>query len=94
MSMYNKKEYIRRGTTFLNNQLRPKHKKLTTLMIYSTDLCDSACKHCLIWAKRPVVHLSLAKIIELMQSKCITSHTRVGLEGGEFLLHPESEKIL
>ena len=63
-------------------------------MIYATDLCDSACKHCLIWAKRPVHYLSFEKIKEIMQSRCITKNTAVGLEGGEFMLHPDAEKIM
>src|SRR5438309_6345836 len=92
--MYSAKDYIRRGTTFLNNQFRPGHKKLSTLMIYATDLCDSACKHCLIWAKRPVTFLNLSAIQTIMQSNCITPHTTVGLEGGEFMLHPEALQIL
>ncbi|WP_290711009.1 radical SAM protein [Flavihumibacter sp. CACIAM 22H1] len=79
---------------FLNNQVRPGNKKLSTLMIYATDLCDSACKHCLIWAKRPVNFLPKEKIIEVMQSSCITKSTSIGLEGGEFLLHPHALDIL
>lgn len=63
-------------------------------MIYATDLCDSACKHCLIWAKRPVSFLSFEKIKEIMQSDCITKHTSIGLEGGEFMLHPDALQIL
>lgn len=63
-------------------------------MIYATDVCDSACKHCLIWAKRPVNYLSKEKIFEVMQSKCITKHTSVGLEGGEFMLHPDAVEIM
>src|ERR1700709_532480 len=92
--MYKTNSYINRGKPFLNNRLRPGHKKLSTLMIYATDLCDSACKHCLIWAKRPVNFLPFEKIVEVMQSSCITRHTTVGLEGGEFMLHPDAEKIL
>ncbi|MBS1914777.1 MAG: radical SAM protein [Bacteroidetes bacterium] len=92
--MYNFESYIRRGLTFINNQAFPGNKKLSTLMIYATDLCDSACKHCLIWAKRPVSFLPYEKIIEIMGSNCITSHTNIGLEGGEFMLHPDAEKIL
>ena len=88
--MYGIKSYVNRGFLFLNNQINPSKKKLATLMIYSTDLCDSGCKHCLIWAKRPVVHLPLERIKRLMESKCVTPNTIVGLEGGEFLLHPES----
>jgi MoaA/NifB/PqqE/SkfB family radical SAM enzyme len=63
-------------------------------MIYGTDLCDSACKHCLIWTKRPVNYLPFAKIKEIMYSKCVTKHTTVGLEGGEFLLHPDAMDIM
>jgi MoaA/NifB/PqqE/SkfB family radical SAM enzyme len=92
--MYKLGNYINRGMTFLNNQVFPGNKKLSTLMIYATDLCDSACKHCLIWAKRPVSYLSFEKIVEIMQSNCITPNTTIGLEGGEFMLHPDALKIL
>ena len=63
-------------------------------MLYTTDLCDSGCKHCLIWAKRPPVFLSLESIQKIMESHCIRSSTIIGLEGGEFLLHPQAEEIL
>lgn len=92
--MYNYKDYLQRGGTFINNQLFPHKKKLSTLMIYATDLCDSACKHCLIWTKRPVSYLSFEKIVEVMSASCITRHTSIGLEGGEFLLHPDWPKIM
>src|SRR5215213_8079649 len=92
--MYKLSNYIDRGGRFLNNQFKPGGKKLSTLMIYATDLCDSACKHCLIWAKRPVNFLPFEKIVEIMQSKCITPNTVIGLEGGEFMLHPDALKIL
>ena len=92
--MYGIKNYIERGSTFLNNNLRPGNKKLATLMFYATDLCDSACKHCLIWAKRPPKHLPFADIKKVMESKSVTKNTLVGLEGGEFLLHPEAFEIM
>lgn len=92
--MYGIKNYINRGLLFANNTLRPGNKKLATLMIYATDICDSACKHCLIWAKRPIKHLSFEKIKELVQSECVTKDTMVGLEGGEFLLHPQALEIM
>jgi len=63
-------------------------------MIYSTNLCNSRCKHCLVWAQRPVMHLPKDKIIEIMQSRCISKDTTIGLEGGEFLLHPQAMEIL
>jgi len=92
--MYGKLDYVLRALRFVNNTLRPKHKKLSTLMFYATSSCDSKCKHCLIWAKRPVKHLPLTKFIEVMNSNCVNKYTRVGLEGGEFLLHPEAFQIL
>ncbi len=92
--MYGIKNYINRAALFANNNLRPGKKKLATLMFYATDLCDSGCKHCLIWAKRPVKHLPFEKFKEIMQSDCVTKNTMVGLEGGEFLLHPEWDKIM
>ncbi|MBK5272303.1 MAG: radical SAM protein [Bacteroidia bacterium] len=92
--MYKTANYITRGLTFLNNQAFPGKKKLSTLMLYGTDLCNSACKHCLIWTKRPVSYLSLDKIKEIMKSKCITRNTTIGLEGGEFLLHPDAFEIM
>ena len=93
--MFQTGEYLRRGSVFLNNQMFPGSKKLSTLMIYATDLCDSACKHCLIWAKRPVKYLPKEKIYELVtNNKCVTKNTRIGLEGGEFLLHPDALEIM
>ncbi len=92
--MYDYKSYVNRATKFVNNRYRGGNKKLATLMIYATDLCDSACKHCLIWAKRPIVHLPKDKILEVMKSKCVTKNTLIGLEGGEFLLHPEAFEIM
>ena len=62
-------------------------------MIYSTTKCQSRCKHCSIWQK-PEEHLSLLKIKEIMSSKCVARNTVVGLEGGEFLLHPEADAIM
>lgn len=43
---------------------------------------------------KPVEHLSFKDIREIMRSKCISQHTVVGLEGGEFLLHPEADVIM
>ena len=91
--MYKTSDYLRNGVLYLNNTLRPHHKRLSTLMIYSTTKCQSRCKHCSIW-KKPEEHLSLEAIEKIMASKCITRNTVVGLEGGEFLLHPEANAIM
>jgi MoaA/NifB/PqqE/SkfB family radical SAM enzyme len=93
--MYKLGDYITRGSNFVNNQLFPQSKKLSSFMIYATDLCDSRCRHCLIWAKRPVKFLPKEKIFDIVSnSRCISSSTVIGLEGGEFMLHPESAAIL
>lgn len=92
--MYKVKDYINRGFRLVNNNIRPKHKKLSTIMLYATDRCNSKCKHCYIWAKKPKMHLSFEKIKEIIQSPVVDKETVIGLEGGEFLLHPEAEQIL
>ncbi len=91
--MYSIKDYLYNGFLYLNNISRPRHKKLSTLMIYSTTRCQSRCKHCSIW-KKPQENLSLSDIKTLMMSKCVTPNTVVGLEGGEFVLHPEAYAIM
>ena len=92
--MFQFSDYATRGYNLIHNRLFPGHKRLSSLMIYATDLCDSGCKHCLIWAKRPTHHLPLDIIKKIMKSKCVHRSTMVGLEGGEFLLHPEADRIL
>ena len=92
--MYSIYDYAYNGLLYLNNMMRPRHKRLSQLMIYSTTLCQSRCKHCNIWQKRPVEHLSLEDIQRIMQSHCVTRRTTVGLEGGEFILHPQADEIM
>ena len=91
--MYSFYDYAYNGLLYLNNIMRPRHKRLSQLMIYSTTACQSRCKHCNIWQK-PVEHLSLDDIKRIMQSKCVTKRTTVGLEGGEFVLHPQASEIM
>ncbi|MBR6978458.1 MAG: radical SAM protein [Prevotella sp.] len=92
--MYTFLDYAYNGLLYLNNTARPRHKRLSQLMIYSTTACQSRCKHCNIWQKRPVEHLSFEDIKRVMQSRCVTRRTTVGLEGGEFILHPQAEEIM
>ena len=69
--MYKTKDYLHNGVLYLNNIIRPHHKQLSTLMIYSTTKCQSRCKHCSIWQK-PEDHLSFESIKDIMASRCIT----------------------
>ncbi len=91
--VYKTGDYLRNGMLFVNNNMFQRHKKLSSLMIYATSLCQSRCRHCMIWNKE-VVHMPKDEIVKIMQSKCITSATSVGLEGGEFILHPQADEIL
>lgn len=91
--MYKAKDYLHNGVILVNNTLRPHHKKLSQLMIYATTQCQSRCKHCSIW-KKPEEHLSLEDIKAIVQSRSVTKNTVIGLEGGEFLLHPEADSIM
>ena len=92
--MYKATDYINRGLKLANNMLFPKRKKLSTIMLYSTDRCNSKCKHCFIWEKKPKQHLPFEKIKEILESPVVSKKTLIGLEGGEFILHPEAEKIM
>ena len=91
--MYNIYDYAYNGFLYLNNMARPRHKLLSGLMIYSTTLCQSRCKHCNIWQKPPE-HLPFEDIKRVMESRCVTRRTTVGLEGGEFILHPQAYEIM
>ncbi len=91
--MYKLRDYIRNGVLMLRNTIFPKKKKLAQLMIYATNKCHSRCRHCSIWQKHEEI-LSKDEIISMMQSRCISKHTTVGLEGGEFILHPQAADIM
>ena len=71
-----------------------RRRTLSNITIYATNLCDSRCKHCGIWQQRPIVHLPLDIFRQLRDSAATDAKTVFGLEGGEFLLHPEAEEIL
>jgi MoaA/NifB/PqqE/SkfB family radical SAM enzyme len=93
-NMYKISDYIFRGYTLLNNFLFPSHKKLASVMLYATDRCNCRCKHCYIWQKQPKTDMSLQTIRSIVENKAVGRHTKIGLEGGEFILHPEYLEIL
>ena len=67
--MYKLNDYLSRGFKLINNNFFPKHKKLSTIMLYATDRCNSQCKHCYIWKKTPKQHLPLEKIKEIIKER-------------------------
>ena len=91
--MYKISNYVYNGLLLVNNLLRPRHKRLSQLMLYATTRCQSRCKHCNIWQKADE-SLTLDDIKRIIGSKCVTRHTTVGLEGGEFILHPQADEIM
>jgi len=91
--MYKLTDYLFNGLLYVNNMYRPRHKRLSQLMLYATTACQSRCKHCNIWRKKRE-HLTLDDIKSIMQSRCITGRTTIGLEGGEFILHPQADEIM
>ncbi len=92
-TVYSITDYLFNGLLYLNNTLRPHHKRLSQLMLYANTMCQSRCKHCNIWQK-PHEYLTLDQVKAIVGSKCVTRRTVVGLEGGEFLLHPQAKEIM
>lgn len=91
--MYKLSDYIRNGILLMRNTMFPQKKKLAQLMIYATNCCQSRCRHCSIWQK-PHDALSKDEIVSVMSSRCISHNTIVGIEGGEFVLHPQAAEIM
>ncbi len=90
--MYSLRDQAAFAGHFVSNHLfdRP---RLSVLMFYGTSACQSRCQTCYVW-KKPVEHMSLELVRKALEAKCVTRRTRVGLEGGEFLLNPERDEIL
>ena len=91
--MYSIGDYLYNGWLYVHNLLLGRHKTLSQLMIYSTTRCQARCQHCSIWKKEDE-SLSLEDIVKMMGSRCVTPRTTVGLEGGEFVLHPQAAEIM
>lgn len=66
---------------------------LPTLMLYVTDACNSRCKICHLWQTKPHTHLSLESIRKVLGSPLLAKSV-IGIEGGEFFLHPRWQDIL
>jgi MoaA/NifB/PqqE/SkfB family radical SAM enzyme len=72
----------------------PHSRRLASVMLYATDRCNARCRHCYIWEKKTGDYISLEQIKALLNSKAISKNTSIGLEGGEFVLHPQAEAIM
>ncbi len=87
-------DYTRRGAFLMNNLIFPGNKRLASIMLYVTDRCNCTCKHCYIWKKNPKQDMPFEMIKQIINNKAVTKSTKIGLEGGEFILHPEYVEIL
>ncbi|MFH1593879.1 MAG: radical SAM protein [Candidatus Omnitrophota bacterium] len=90
--MYPISEYLKQGVNLVKGNVLG-IPALPTLMLYVTDACNSRCRICNIWQTKRPTHLSVASIRKLLSSPLIRQST-IGLEGGEFFLHPEYREIL
>lgn len=67
-------------------------RRLKNVVIYTTDRCNSQCKTCGIWNINPKSDISLDSIDQILVK--LDKKVSIKLTGGEFLLHPNCEKIL
>lgn len=91
--MYSFKDYYKFASDFVFTNVFKK-PRLSVLMFYATSKCNSKCTVCNIWRKQPKEDLSFDVIRKTLESRCIDKQTRIGFEGGEFILHPECDKVL
>lgn len=68
--------------------------KISFVHLFVTNRCNSKCRICYIWNKRPKIDLDVQKIKEVVSSKVVEKNALFCLLGGEFILHPECETLL
>lgn len=85
-------EFFNQGVGLAKHALLGK-PVLPTLMLYVTDACNSHCKICRMWQIKKHNHLPIESIRKILSSPLVHK-SNIGLEGGEFILHPNSEDIL
>ncbi|MGB9841201.1 MAG: radical SAM/SPASM domain-containing protein [Candidatus Bathyarchaeales archaeon] len=67
--------------------------KLNLLNIYVTNRCNSRCLICGIWKDLPKVDMNINLLKKLLNDR-IAKKAQFCLQGGEFFLHPDYDKIL
>jgi MoaA/NifB/PqqE/SkfB family radical SAM enzyme len=70
-----------------------RHKILAPLPIFITDRCNSRCRICNIWRKKPI-DLDVEIIKKILNDKVITKFSSFIIAGGEPLLHPRFREIM
>ena len=67
---------------------------IVAIPIFATDRCNSKCLICNIWRKKPRTDLKPDVVKKILSSRVLSKSASLILTGGEFILHPEYEKIL
>lgn len=67
--------------------------RLNLLNIYVTNRCNSKCLICGIWKDLPKVDMNINLLKKLLNDQ-IVKKAQLCLQGGEFFLHPDYDKIL
>lgn len=62
--------------------------------IFTTNRCNSRCRTCNIWKKKPKTDLDPRIIKGILGGKVVSRYSMLELTGGEFILHPEYREIL
>lgn len=90
--MFKISEYLNQGMALAKYCLL-RTPVLPTLMLYITNACNSRCKICSLWKIKEHTHLPLESIRTILSSPLAVKSV-IGIEGGEFFLHPDWEGIL
>jgi len=70
-----------------------RQRRLTDIFLFVTNRCNSRCRTCAIWKKRPPVDMD-PKLIEKIVNQLEYQNLRFAFLGGEFFLHPQYQQIL
>jgi len=68
------------------------NRKITNIVIYTTNRCNSKCKTCNIWDIKPKIDIDPNIIDDLLKN--LNKKITFTITGGEFLLHPKYKEIL
>lgn len=82
------------ATEMFNGFISASNRKIHYIQLFATNRCNSRCKICYIWHETPKHDLKIEIIKSLFNSAAIDKNAIWSLVGGEFILHPEHDKIL
>lgn len=70
-----------------------RHKILAPMPIFITDRCNSLCRICNVWRKKPI-DLDVEIIKEILNDKVVTKFSSFIIAGGEPILHPRFKEVM